>query len=184
MLLVCLLVQWHNPPVSAQTSWRHSACPLHSGMRLGNLSQVWWHGIIPLPLKTRVLCCVCTRFILLLSISKDCKSLQEGAVLFSAALTKYLDSGSIFGVLSQQMQRGLRGREYEVILCWRHTRERKLPRCFTEHTVQAGACGGKAAEQSSLGHLTSLCCHHHLHLPSAQMWKFRENKQMLFDKSK
>lgn len=50
----------------------HSASPLYNGIRWGYLSQIGWHGVISLTLKVFVLY-KDTRFILLLSITKDCK---------------------------------------------------------------------------------------------------------------
>lgn len=117
MLLFCLLVQWHNPPVSTPISQSHSACPTYSGVRLGHLSQVWWHAVIPPPLNMCVLCWICTQVTLLLSVSKDCGSLQEGTVPFLAALTKKMHAQvswlfrGIFRPLWQQMPRDLRDRE-------------------------------------------------------------------------
>lgn len=191
MWLICLLVQWHDPPVSTQISQSRSAYPPYNGMRLGHLSQVWWHGVIPPPSKMRVLCWIRTWFTLLFGISKDCGSLQEGTVLFFAALTKKMCARvswllpSIFRVLWKQMQRDLRDRERMRSSCASDTPERG------SSSAPGGAlqCGlgpmrnGRGTVLPGPSHV-SLCFHHHLCPPSAQMWKFRENKQMLFDKSK
>lgn len=195
MLLVCLLVQWHNPPVSTPISQSHSACPPSSGMRLRHLSQVWWHAVIPPPVNMRVLCWICTQITLLLSVSKDCGSLQEGTVPFLAALTKKMHAQvswlcrGIFRVLWLQMPRDLRDRESVRSSCASDTAERggsSSPGGFAEHTVWAGGLwrNGQGTVLPGPFHVSLLCFRHHLRPPSAQMWKFRENKQMLFDKSK
>lgn len=166
MLLICLLLQRHDPPVSTQISQSRSACSPHSGMRLGHLSQRWWQGLILLPLKVCVLCRIRAWFTLLLSTSRDCGSLQEGTVLFFAALTKKMRAGvswlfqSIFRVLWQQMQRDLRDKERMRSSCsgW-YTRERKQQRsrgALPRSQCGLEACWGMAVEQSSLDHLTCL----------------------------
>ena len=187
ILLVHPLVQRHDPPVQ-YTNITGSCCPPSvQWHEAGCLSQVWWRGVIPSPLKnvcpllnahlahtasrhlpgrripskgdSPVLCCV----------SKDnvCWSILT--------LPKHLQS------TWQQTQRDLRDRERMRSCCARDIPERGS-------SSAPGAWRGWGLPRNGRGPVlpgsSLLCFHHRVCPPSAQMGKFRENKQTHFDKSK
>lgn len=193
MLLICLLLQWHDPPVRTQTSQSRPACSPHSGMRLGRLSQIRWHGVILLPLIRSV-------FFAEYAPGSHCFSASPRTVDLSRrgqscsllhwqrkCVPEYLDSSKVSSEYSGSKRKGTK-REWGHPVLVIHQREAAaaLPGGFAELSVWAGGLlrNGPGAVLPGPSHVSLLCFHHHLCPPSAQMWKFRENKQMLFDKSK